>query len=37
MKDPYYVFEQNNGCHILILDARIQLLNDKEKRYLGVL
>jgi len=36
MKGPYYVFEQNNGCHILILDAHIQLLNDKEKRYLGV-
>ena len=35
-KGPYYVFEQNNGCHILILDAHIQLLNDKEKRYLGL-
>jgi len=33
----YYVFEQNNGCHILILDAHIQLLNDKEKRYLGII
>jgi hypothetical protein len=32
----YYVFEQNNGSHILILDAHIQLLNDKEKRYLGI-
>ena len=32
----YYIFEQNNGGHILILDAHIKLLNDKEKRYLGI-
>ena len=32
----YYIFEQNNGGHILILYAHIKLLNDKEKRYLGI-
>jgi len=36
MNGPYYVFEQNNGCHIVILEAHINLLNDKEKKYLGV-
>lgn len=36
VKGPYSVFEQNNGCHIVILEAHINLLNDKEKRYLGI-